>query len=63
MRTYLVSYAKRNGDIGLVEMPSTLKLLFWIACRARDCIHIHITVGTNGDYNLMVHGPVQEDDE
>lgn len=60
MRTYLVSYAKRNGDCGLVEMPSTLKLLFWILRRARNCIHIHITVGTNGDYNLMVQGPDPE---
>lgn len=38
MATYLITYKKRGSrDTRLVEMPSELKLMNWIAQKANQC--------------------------
>ena len=42
MTEWYVQFIRKNGEEGLVVLPSFRKLLWWFLRTARDCNHIMI---------------------
>lgn len=48
MKTYYVSFAKRDGTEGRIYLPSMAKLLCWVFRNAPGCYCMVISVAVNG---------------